>query len=97
MALPKSVDEILAHASELSNKFESYEPTEAELAFARELARVQHAVINRAQAEALLCDEVLAAREAGAPWTSIGALLGTTGEAARQKFGKRKVKAAAAR
>ena len=39
-------------------------------------------------AERAIVDAIIAARAKGAPWEEIGTILGTTGEAARQRYGK---------
>ena len=43
----------------------------------------------RADAERRLAEAVSAAREDGHSWAAIGAMVGTSGEAARQRYGRR--------
>jgi hypothetical protein len=80
----RTVEEILAHADELADRFESDDfdgekvsPAEYELIAA---AR------DRAMAEARVADAVAAARREGSSWAKIGKVVGTTGEAARQRY-----------
>jgi len=49
---------------------------------------VRRAAYARAQAEAELADTVSAARAQGHSWAAVGAMLGTSGEAARQRYGQ---------
>ncbi|MCG2622523.1 hypothetical protein LVY72_11425 [Arthrobacter sp. I2-34] len=49
---------------------------------------LRDAVIERSEAERHLSRAVAQARAAGLPWSTIGTFLGTSGEAARQRYGK---------
>lgn len=51
------------------------------------LERLRQAVVGRGEAERRLLEAVRAAREAGCSWATVGAILGTSGEAARQRYG----------
>lgn len=84
--MPRTVEEILAHADELAARFESYEPDPAHELDAEAVALLRAAVAERSEAERHLFEAVQAARESGMPWSAIGSLVGTTGEAARQRF-----------
>ena len=53
------------------------------------LAAVATAFESRVWAEKHLADRITEARAAGCSWASIGGMLGTSGEAARQRYGKR--------
>lgn len=82
--MPRTVEEILAHADELADRLESDEfggekvsPAEYELIVA---AR------DRAQAEERMAAAVAAARREGTSWAKIGKVVGTSGEAARQRY-----------
>ncbi|ORW63750.1 hypothetical protein AWC24_02150 [Mycolicibacter senuensis] len=84
MIMPRTVEEILAHAEALADRFESDDfdgekvsPAEYELIVA---AR------ERASAEAQIAAAVAAARHEGASWSRIGKIIGTSGEAARQRY-----------
>jgi hypothetical protein len=83
--MPKSIEEILAHADELAEQFENLEPSDMRDATA--LRRVRQAVLARADSERHLAEDVAAARADGHSWATIGAMVETTGEAARQRYG----------
>lgn len=84
--MPRSVEEILAHAEELSARFETYDPNPADELDAAAVALLRSAVAERSAAERHMLDAVRAAREAGLSWSAIGSFVGTTGEAARQRY-----------
>jgi hypothetical protein len=86
MTMPRSVDEILQHADELAARFENYEPNAADEPDPGAVALLRAAVQERSQAERHVIDAIRTARESGMSWSAIGALLGTSGEAARQKY-----------
>lgn len=80
--MPRSYEEIVNQAEELSRVFEAdFQP-----AVSREEATVRAAALRRALAESELGEAVAAARKAGVPWDRIGEAVGTSGEAARQKY-----------
>jgi hypothetical protein len=85
--MPRSAEEILAHADELARRFEDYEPGPGELRGATELRHIADAFARRADAERDLGQAVRTARDSGHSWAAIGAMLGTSGEAARQRYG----------
>jgi hypothetical protein len=88
MMMARTLQEIIDHADELADRFASEdfgageEPTDA--ATLRVLSR---AVRDRADAEVRLAEAVAVARADGHSWSTIGGLLGTSGEAARQRYG----------
>jgi hypothetical protein len=86
MTMPRSVDEILAHADELAAKFENYEPDPAHELDPVAVALLREAVTQRSEAERHVIEAVRTAREAGISWSAIGTFLGTSGEAARQRY-----------
>jgi hypothetical protein len=80
--LPRSYEEIVNQAEELARVFdEDFEP-----AVSKEEAAVRAAALRRALVESELGEAVAAARKAGVPWDRIGEAVGTSGEAARQKY-----------
>jgi hypothetical protein len=83
--MPRTIQEILDHADELASRFERHEP--GEVRDATDLAIVREAVLDRAATERVLMDAVAEARLKGHSWASIGAMVGTSGEAARQRYG----------
>lgn len=86
MHMPRTVDEILAHADELAARFEGYEPNPADEVDAGAVAMLRAAVTERSEAERHLLDAVRQARKLGMSWAAIGSLVGTSGEAARQRY-----------
>ena len=86
MTMPRTVDEILAHADELAARFESYEPVEANEVDVTALTALRDAVAEQAQAERHVLDAIRGARNAGMSWAAIGNMVGISGEAARQRY-----------
>ena len=85
--MPRTAQQILDHADALAAHFEQHEPSDG-AHDASALRVVRDAVVERAEAERTLADAVGKARQAGHSWASIGAMLGTSGEAARQRYGQ---------
>jgi hypothetical protein len=82
IAMPRSYEDIVNQAEELSRAFEEdFKP-----AISKEEAAVRAAALRRALAESELGEAVAVARTAGVPWDRIGEAVGTSGEAARQKY-----------
>jgi|SRR5690349_5079269 hypothetical protein len=88
--MPRSTEEILAHADELARRFEEYEPGPGDGRDARPLRDIASAVTRLAATQREVDDAVSVARAEGHSWAAIGAMLGTSGEAARQRYGTRK-------
>ncbi len=86
--MPRTAEEILDRADELANRFESHEPDPADVRDAAALRNVRRAFLARAETERQLGEAVAAARAEGHSWASIGAMVGTSGEAARQRYGQ---------
>lgn len=84
--MPRSVEEILAHADELAARFEEYEPRPEDELDAGAVQELRAAIIERADADRHLIEAVRLARRSGMSWTTIGTFVGTTGEAARQRY-----------
>lgn len=87
--MPRSMQEIIDSANQLAKRFESYTPNPDDERDPKALNDLQQAVTARAAAERALTDAVTNARNAGYSWATIGAQLGTSGEAARQRYGQR--------
>lgn len=83
--MPRSIDELLAQADELADQFEHYEPDDDDRAEPTLMA-LRRAAYRRALIERELVEMVRHARKAGASWSKIGKELGTSGEAARQRY-----------
>lgn len=88
MGMPRSIEEILAQADELAARFEDHEPEPDQIADAAALRQVREAFRDRAAADRRVVAAVAAARASGHSWAAIGAMLGTSGEAARQRYGQ---------
>ncbi|MGH3430403.1 MAG: hypothetical protein ACRDQZ_23020 [Mycobacteriales bacterium] len=86
--MPRTLQEIIDQADELTDRFEAYEPDPSEHRDPKALEPLRHAVANRAQVETDIVHAVTTARDAGYSWATIGASLGTSGEAARQRYGR---------
>ncbi|HEY8720347.1 hypothetical protein [Pengzhenrongella sp.] len=84
--MPRTVKEILAHADELAQRFEDYEPSPKDERDPEVFAELRRAVLSRSDAERSINDAVRRARASGYSWAFIGSLLGTSGEAARQRY-----------
>ncbi len=88
--MPRTVREILDHAEDLARRFEDYEPAADDERDPRVFAVLRDAVVSRSDAERTIKDAVEDAREHGYSWGFIGSLLGTSDEAARQRYGSRR-------
>ena len=84
--MPRSIQEILDHADELAERFEGYEPKDGDERPVEEYL-LQRAALDRARSEKQVVDAVVAARAAGTSWQKIGRLLGTSAQAAQQRYG----------
>ena len=85
--MPRSAEEILSQADELARRFEDYEPAPGDVRDAAALRYIATAFARLAASQRDLAAAVHAARAAGHSWSAIGAMLGTSGEAARQRYG----------
>lgn len=85
--MPRFVKDILDHADELATRFKDYEPAARDERDAAVFAALRRAVVARSDAERASKGAVDAAREHGYSWAFIGSLIGTSGEAARQRYG----------
>ncbi len=83
--MPRSIQDILDHAADLAKRFENFDPDHAEEIPVEEYL-LQRAVVARARSEQQLVDTVITARGAGLSWQRIGAILGTSAQAAQQRY-----------
>lgn len=88
MMMPRTVEEILAHADDLAARFEEDNLGPGRAVDGASLREVRKAFEAKARAERDLADAVTVARAEGHSWAAIGAMLGTSGEAARQRYGQ---------
>ncbi len=84
--MPRSIQEILDHGDELARRFEDYEPTSDDERPVEEYL-LERATIARARGERQVVDAVVAARSKGVSWQRIGDILGTSAQAAQQRYG----------
>jgi len=84
--MPRSIQDILDHADELAKRFQDFDPDQADEIPVEEYL-LQRAVVARARSEQKLIDAVVNARRADLSWQKIGALLGTSAQAAQQRYG----------
>ena len=87
MSMPRTVQDILDHADELAERFEDYEPSPTDERDPLVFAELRRAVLSHSDAERSVKDAVKHAREHGYSWAFIGSLIGTSSEAARQRYG----------
>lgn len=78
---------ILDRADELADRFEDHDPDPAAIKDTAALRAVRRAALAHADTERRLADEVAVARAEGHSWAAIGSMLGTSGEAARERYG----------
>ena len=86
--MARSLDEIIEHAEQLADWFAS-DDFNPEMRDARALRELIAAAEDRSAAESRVDQAVVAARADGTPWGLIGMALGTSGEAARQRYSQR--------
>jgi hypothetical protein len=84
--MPRSIQDILDHADELTRRFEGFDP---EMAKERPVEDylLQRAAVARARSEREIVEAVSAARAKGLSWRRIGEILGTSPQAAQQRYG----------
>ncbi|NLE99194.1 MAG: hypothetical protein GX596_14590 [Propionibacterium sp.] len=84
---PRSIDEIRARADEFAAAFENYEPQPGDQdAPLSPVMAVKLAAWRRDVAERELAEAVRTAREQRVSWREVGEAIGTSGEAARQRY-----------
>lgn len=83
----RSIDDIKARADEFANRFENYDPEAGdEDAPLPPVMAVKLAAWRRDAAERELAAAVRVAREQQLSWREVGEAIGTSGEAARQRY-----------
>ncbi len=83
--MPRSLQEILDHGEELAQRFEDYEPKDGDERPVEEYL-LERAAIARSRSERQVVDAVVLARTKGMSWQRIGAILGTSAQAAQQRY-----------
>ena len=85
--MPRTLQEILDHQNEIAKEFENYEPKPGDERDPAPYRALLDAAKDRASAEAATADAVSQARDAGYSWALIGKAVGTSGQAARERYG----------
>src|SRR4051794_39565385 len=83
--MPRSYDEIVRLSEAMADQLEN---DATEPAISAEESALRGAVLRRSIAEGEVGQAVVAARTAGMSWAAVGLAVGTSGEAARQRYGK---------
>lgn len=88
--MARTTDQIIATAEALARRFEAGDlpDTKGTIRDARPLRDVREAFEDLAHAERRLADRIIVARAAGHSWASVGMMVGTSGEAVRQRYSK---------
>lgn len=73
----------------MTDMFETYEPREEDLGKEPPLMALRRMAYRRACVERELAEVVASARRSGISWAKIGEQIGTSGEAARQRYGNK--------
>jgi hypothetical protein len=82
-----SLADLIANADRLADAFEDHDPKPEDFnAPLPPLMAVKLAAFRRAAAEKELAEAIHAAREAHLSWRELGEAIGTSGEAARQRY-----------
>lgn len=82
----RSTEQIIRHGDDLVARFENAEPNPLDDDQHQAVIALRTAVTTRSQAEAEVLAQVRRARSAGVTWSVLGIVLGTSGEAARQRY-----------
>lgn len=88
--MPRSLEEMMAQADDLADRFEAYEPEPGDRDTVSPLTQLRLAALKRAEAEREIAEAVATARRSDTSWKVIGAAVGTSGEAARQRYGRKR-------
>jgi hypothetical protein len=84
--MPRTLQDIIEHAEDLAARAAAIEPVgDGHVAV---VTALRAAVVASARADQRVAAEVAAARADGMSWLAIGVVLGTSGEAARKRFGQ---------
>jgi hypothetical protein len=86
----RSLTDLIANADRLADAFENHDPAPGDVdAPLPPLMAVKLAAFRRSQAEKELAHAVYNARAAHLSWRQLGEAIGTSGEAARQRYTNR--------
>lgn len=83
----RSLTDLIESADKLADAFENYDPKPDDFDTPLSpLMAVKLAAFRRGQAEKELAEAIALAREAHLSWRELGKAIGTSGEAARQRY-----------
>ena len=85
--MPRTLQDILDHGEELARRFEDDTPEAGDERDPAAFIALRQSVLARSAAERAIQEAVVVARNQGYSWRTIGTLIGTSGEAARQRYG----------
>lgn len=85
--MPRTLQDILDHGEKLATRVEDYRPEAGDEHDPEAVIAMRQSVMARSAAERAIQEAVAVARSQGYSWRPIGALIGTSGEAARQRYG----------
>lgn len=86
--MPRTREEIIAHADGLAAEFEQYEPRPEDEVTTPEM-RLRLAAWRRGEVEREVAAAVDEGRSAGMSWSAIGDLLGVSAQATQKRYGSR--------
>ncbi len=84
--MPRTVQEILDHAEVLVEQCENDDPRAEDEINVAALLRLRNATAERSLAERHMIEAIREARKRGVTWAVIGGIIGTSGEAVRQRY-----------
>ena len=87
--MPRTAQDIVDHGEDLARRFTDDEPDPGDERDPQVYLALREAVLGRSDAERSDQEAVARARADGFSWRVIGDLVGTTGEAARQRYSTR--------
>ena len=85
--MPRNAKSIITHADELADAFEVAEPNPLYDEQHAAVFDLRDAVVERGRAEAMVQAAVARARAAGVSWSVLSTVLGTSRQAAQQRYG----------
>ena len=86
--MPKSSQHLIDDLDAMVARFENYEPQREDRRDPQLYRNLEAAVRARSEAEEAIVKAVAAMRADGDTWATIGWILGTTGQAAQQRYGR---------
>jgi hypothetical protein len=85
--MPRTLQQIVEDQDRIAALLEAYEPDPADERDPSVFRALLEASNERARAETALAEAVSRARDEGFSWSLIGSAIGTSGQAAQQRYG----------